>query len=92
MESPEIDASEIEVKVAKGVVTLSGSVDDRWAKRLAEDIAETVSGVTDVMNQLGVDSGSGQSDTSAARTRGTSEATASKSQPNGRRPATTASR
>lgn len=50
-----IDASEIEVTVANGEVTLAGTVDDRRTKRLAEDVAESVSGVHDVHNQLKVD-------------------------------------
>ena len=37
-------------------MTLNGSVDSRWAKRLAEDIAESCTGVRDVMNQLRVPS------------------------------------
>lgn len=53
-EHGDLDASGIEVDVSQGVVTLSGSVDDRWGKRLAEDIAERISGVRDVMNQLRV--------------------------------------
>ena len=53
-EHGDLDASGIEVEVSQGVVTLSGSVDDRWGKRLAEDIAERVPGVRDVMNQLRV--------------------------------------
>jgi hypothetical protein len=40
-----IDASDIEVSVQDGEVTLRGSVDFRQTKRLAEDIAENVSGV-----------------------------------------------
>ncbi|MBZ5581426.1 MAG: BON domain-containing protein, partial [Acidobacteriia bacterium] len=32
--------------------TLAGSVEDRSAKRLAEDLAASVSGVKDVHNQL----------------------------------------
>lgn len=55
-EHPDLDASEIEVRVAKGEVTLNGSVDSRWAKRLAEDIAESCTGVRDVMNHLRVPS------------------------------------
>lgn len=51
---PEIDAGEIEVKVSHGEVTLTGTVDNREAKRQAEDIAESVSGVTDVQNQIRV--------------------------------------
>ena len=49
---PSIDASEIVVAVENGEVTLSGVVEDRRAKRLAEDIAEDVFGVHDVHNQL----------------------------------------
>ena len=49
---PDIDATEIEVKVQAGEVTLTGTVEDRHAKRLAEDIADGVAGVRDVNNQL----------------------------------------
>jgi hypothetical protein len=42
------------VKVTSGVVTLTGTVDDRNAKRLAEGLAESVSGVQEVQNQLKV--------------------------------------
>jgi osmotically-inducible protein OsmY len=49
---PEVDASEIEVTVKNGEVTLSGTVDERRAKRLAEDIAEDCSGVREVRNNL----------------------------------------
>jgi osmotically-inducible protein OsmY len=51
----DIDASDIEVTVSNGEVTLQGTVDDRRTKRLAEDVAESVSGVRDVHNQLRVD-------------------------------------
>jgi hypothetical protein len=51
---PEIDATDIEVVVAAGEVTLSGTVDDRWSKRRAEDIIEELPGVRDVHNQLKV--------------------------------------
>jgi osmotically-inducible protein OsmY len=50
-----VDASEIEVKVKEGVVTLTGSVEDRRTKRLAEDAVEYLSGVKDVRNELTVD-------------------------------------
>lgn len=49
-----IDASDIDVGVDDGVVTLKGTVEDRRQKRLAEDIADGVSGVQDVQNQLSV--------------------------------------
>ncbi|HEY7784852.1 MAG TPA: BON domain-containing protein [Pyrinomonadaceae bacterium] len=56
-----LDASDIEVAVSESVVTLNGSVDSRWAKHIAEDIAETVSGVTDVENNLRVNRASQRS-------------------------------
>ena len=53
-EHGDIDASELEVQVSNGEVTLSGFVDDRRQKRLAEDVAEQAAGVKDVHNQLRV--------------------------------------
>ena len=50
----QIDASRIEVAVENGEVTLTGSVDDRHAKRDAEDCACSVVGVRDVQNLLRV--------------------------------------
>jgi osmotically-inducible protein OsmY len=50
--NPDIDASDIEVKVESGEVTLTGTVDSRQTKRLAEDLAEDCSGVHEVHNQL----------------------------------------
>ncbi len=50
----DIDPSDVEVKVENGEVTLIGRVDGRHAKRLAEEIAENVSGVVDVINQIRV--------------------------------------
>ena len=49
-----IDATNIEVSVHKGEVTLSGAVDDRETKRMAEDCVLQCSGVRDVHNQLRV--------------------------------------
>jgi len=53
-QDPDLDASSIEVKVQSGQVTLSGSVEERDDKRLAEDLAEQVSGVQDVRNEIRV--------------------------------------
>jgi hypothetical protein len=53
-EDDRLDASDIEVNVAEGVVILSGTVEGRGAKRRAEDIADTVGGVKDVRNQIKV--------------------------------------
>jgi hypothetical protein len=58
-EDPHIDASDVEVAVQGGEVTLSGHVDSRSAKRHAEDIAESVSGVAHVQNNLRVRQASG---------------------------------
>ncbi|MXQ10347.1 BON domain-containing protein [Microvirga makkahensis] len=53
-EDPHVDASEIEVSVSNREVTLSGIVNSRFEKRHAEDLAESVSGVTHVQNNLRV--------------------------------------
>lgn len=47
-----IDASEIEVDVKDGVVTLSGTVDSRQSKRAAEECIENLTGVVDVHNRI----------------------------------------
>jgi osmotically-inducible protein OsmY len=49
-----VDASEVEVLVSNTEVTLTGTVNSRADKRRAEDIAESVSGVTNVENRLRV--------------------------------------
>lgn len=50
----ELDASDIEVRVSNAEVTLQGSVHDRQDKRLAEDLADQISGVREVHNQIRV--------------------------------------
>jgi len=49
---PEIDATNIEITVQSGLVTLGGFVGDRQSKRAAEDLANDVWGVKDVQNQI----------------------------------------
>jgi len=49
-----IDASDVEVAVENSEVTLTGTVKSRTDKRRIEDIAESVSGVTNVENRLRV--------------------------------------
>lgn len=53
-DDPRVDASNIEVTVSNGEVTLAGTVDARDVKRRAEDCAEDVSGVKNVQNNLRV--------------------------------------
>jgi len=53
-EHPLLDASDVDVEVRDGVVTLTGRVAVRAEKHLAEDIAEEVWGVNDVENRLRV--------------------------------------
>ena len=47
-----MDASEIEVSVSEGEITLSGMVSNRRMKRLAEDAIADLPGVRDVLNKL----------------------------------------
>lgn len=52
MEDAELDASDIEVTVKKGEVTLQGQVGNRQDKRRAEECAEMCAGVVDVQNNI----------------------------------------
>ena len=49
-----LDASDVEVAVENSDVTLTGTVNSRSDKRRAEDLAESVSGVSNVENRLRV--------------------------------------
>ncbi|WP_296597867.1 BON domain-containing protein [Phenylobacterium sp.] len=57
-DDPWLDATEVNVSVSGGEVTLSGTVDSREAKHRAERIVEDVSGVKHVQNNLRVTAGS----------------------------------
>lgn len=52
-----IDATDIEVNVSGGEVTLTGTVPNRHMKRLSEDVIEFLPGVRDVTNSLKVNKG-----------------------------------
>jgi osmotically-inducible protein OsmY len=81
-----VDASEVEVTVMQGEVTLSGSVSGKHEKRRAEDIAEQVSGVRNVENRIKV--GSTHSTPSSSTMAGhstSSSSSSSLSEENGRR-------
>lgn len=58
-DDPFVDASDIDVSVSNGDVTLTGHVDHRSTKRRAEDLAESVSGVKNVENRLRVSQSAG---------------------------------
>ncbi len=49
-----LDAGEVEIRVEQGEVTLTGMVHERTQKRMIEDVAESVSGVQEVHNQIRV--------------------------------------
>jgi len=50
----DVDATEVEVTVSNGEVTLTGTINDRAQKFRVEHIADSVSGVSEVHNQLRV--------------------------------------
>jgi hypothetical protein len=71
------DVSEVSVEVSNGVVTLDGTVDDRYSKYMLEEMVDSIPGVKDVDNRLRIQRGSesrteGTSDTSSSGTSGTS--------------------
>jgi hypothetical protein len=64
---PDIDAFEIDVQVKNGEVTLTGTVEERYTKRMAEDVAENVSGVREIHNQLKVQSSAASQEQGSGR-------------------------
>lgn len=79
----DIDASDLNVRVSEGKVMLEGSVERRWMKHRAEDIADSCTGVKEVDNRIVVRSiraeaeqfGRGAGRTATATTTGTGGAT-----------------
>jgi hypothetical protein len=69
-----LDASDVEVTVTNTEVTLTGTVNSREDKRRAEDLAESVSGVSNVENRLRVKQGR-YGDYSTSSTTGSSTGT-----------------
>ena len=53
-DDPRIDASDIEVHIKGGELTLAGSVRTREEKRVTEDLVERITGVREVNNHLRV--------------------------------------
>ena len=60
----DLDASNIEIEVQNGEVTLTGTVEDRYTKRSAEDLIEELAVVKHVQNNLRVESSSSSAFTS----------------------------
>ncbi|HEY1536000.1 MAG TPA: BON domain-containing protein [Polyangiaceae bacterium] len=54
MLNDELDPSAMEVRVENGEVFLTGLVQTRYEKRLAEHLADSVAGVKDVENRLAI--------------------------------------
>lgn len=73
---PAIDATDMEVFVEEGIVTLKGFVRSRQQKRMAEDLAEFATGVREVRNELRV--GTAPRDAGAAGEHRVGDATASR--------------
>lgn len=51
---PELDATNVEVEVESGAVTLTGIVESSDAKLLAEELVESITGVREIHNRLRV--------------------------------------
>jgi osmotically-inducible protein OsmY len=93
MEDDRVDASDVEVEVKDGEVTLTGTVPERSMKRRAEDVSEQVLGVRDVMNQIRVESGSSGGERQRDEQDGNKERGSSqRATENGRRRSTAGSR
>jgi osmotically-inducible protein OsmY len=65
-----LDASNIQIDVEDGEVTLSGTVQNRWSKRTADDIAASVNGVRDVHNRLSLQQEDREEDREETRDQG----------------------
>ncbi|MFV0623362.1 BON domain-containing protein [Sphingomonas sp. ac-8] len=75
-DDPRTDASDIEVSVSGGEVTLFGTVTDRGSKRSAEDCVDRVSGVQHVQNNLRVKQSASEGRNASASTSGAGQTAA----------------
>jgi hypothetical protein len=80
----EIDASDIVVRVEGGEVTLDGTVEDRWTKRMVEDLVDNRPGVKQVHNRLRLQQGEGQPAREQRQTQGRSQAASSRGSTSGK--------
>jgi osmotically-inducible protein OsmY len=74
-----IDASDVEVEVSDGEVTLKGTVPERGMKYVAERLIDRLSGVKDVTNQIRVKRETGTQDQNSRGTNGPNDANRSRS-------------
>lgn len=72
-QADDIDVSDIEVSVAKGEVTLSGSLPDRRMKYIVEHLVDSISGVTEIHNQLRIKRESATNATSSVADKSTAK-------------------
>lgn len=87
----DIDASELEVRIADGTATLDGTVPQRWMKHRAEDLADGCAGVRTVENRIKVQSAGAYSGASSQRdTGGGTDTPTSQGQGQSQRPGGTA--
>lgn len=73
-DDPYLDADDVQVSVSGGVATLSGTVEQRWMKHRAEDIADACGGVRDVRNEIRVTPSLGRTGDTGLEASTTSEA------------------
>lgn len=59
-DDPFVNAVDVEITVHDGTVILTGTVEDRPAKRRVEDISESVSGVQQIENRLRITAQQGE--------------------------------
>lgn len=52
---PEVDASEVEVQIKDGIVTLSGTIATRHMKETAADCLSNIAGIKEIHNELRID-------------------------------------
>lgn len=50
----DIDATDIDISVTGGIVTLEGTVDAYWKKQRVEDVASNAEGVVDLVNKISI--------------------------------------
>lgn len=73
-DDPYLDADDLQISVSGGVATLSGTVEQRWMKHRAEDIADACGGVREVHNEIRVTPSMGRTGDAGLETPTTSEA------------------